>query len=119
SAALVQALEARSRERATGLQRELAERAKKEEGDVRAILTELLRSIQEELEEPEYVQLDLFSQPEREQFERNVDSLRARGKQIPEEIEKETAAVRARFADPQARLFPVAVTYLVPERMAR
>ncbi len=36
---------------------------------------------------------------------------------IPEEIEQETAAIRARFADPQPRMFPVAVTYLVPEKL--
>jgi hypothetical protein len=38
---------------------------------------------------------------------------------IPEEIEKETAAIRDRFADPEPRMFPVAVTYLIPEKMAR
>lgn len=119
SASLIQALETRVRDRTTTLQRELAERAKKEEGDVRAILIELQRTIEAELGEPEYVQLELFSDPERKQFERNVDSLRAKVKQIPEEIERETAAIRARFADPQPRLFPVAVTYLVPEKLAR
>jgi hypothetical protein len=103
----------------TGVQRELAERAIKEESDVQAILTELQKAIEAELHQPEYVQLQLFSDPEREQFERNVDALRARVKQIPEEIEKETSAIRARFADPQPRLFPVAVTYLVPEKLAR
>jgi superfamily II DNA/RNA helicase len=119
SASLIQALEARMRDRAAGLQRELAERADKEVRDVAAILTELQKTIQAELDEPAYQQLELFSTPEREQFERNRDALRARVKQIPEEIEKETAAVRARFADPQPRLFPVAVTYLVPERIGR
>lgn len=119
STSLIQALDARMKDRSTGQQRELAERAKKEEGDIRAILTELLRTIQAELDEPEYVQLELFSDPQREQFERNVDALRARVKQIPEEIERESAAIRARFADPQPRLFPVAVTYLVPEKLAR
>jgi hypothetical protein len=29
------------------------------------------------------------------------------------------ARIRARFADPQPRLFPVAVTFLVPEKHAR
>jgi SNF2 family DNA or RNA helicase len=119
SASLIQALEARMGERARTLERELAERAKKEEGDIRAILAELRRTIEAELDEPEYVQLELFSDPEREQFERNRDALRARVKQIPGEIEKETAAIRERFADPQPRLFPVAVTYLVPEKLAR
>ena len=38
--------------------------------------------------------------------------------QIPGEIEQETAQIRARYADPQPRLFPVAVTFLVPARLA-
>jgi hypothetical protein len=82
-------------------------------------LLELKRAIEAELDEPEYQQLELFSDPEREQFERNKDFLRDRVKQIPGEIERETAAIRARFADPQARMFPVAVTFLVPERWRR
>jgi len=43
--------------------------------------------------------------------------LRHRLEQIPAEIEQETELIRARFAEPQARLFPVAVTFLVPERL--
>jgi hypothetical protein len=43
--------------------------------------------------------------------------MRARVKEIPEEIKRETAAIRARFADPKARIFPVAVTFLIPEKM--
>jgi hypothetical protein len=45
--------------------------------------------------------------------------LQARADAIPAEIEQETAAIRERFAEPQPRLFPVAVTFLVPERFAR
>jgi hypothetical protein len=45
--------------------------------------------------------------------------MRARLKEIPAEIERETAAIQARYANPQARLFPVAVTFLVPEKLAR
>jgi len=41
--------------------------------------------------------------------------MRARAKEIPEEIKRE--AIRARFATPQTRIFPVAVTFLVPEKM--
>jgi len=116
---LATALEARMRERAAGLQKTLAERAEKEALNTTTILTELLKTIESELDEPEHRQLELFSTPEREQFERNVDSLRARVRAIPEEILKETAAIRARFADPQPRMFPVAVTFFVPERMAK
>ncbi|MEZ6049934.1 MAG: hypothetical protein R3C02_00870 [Planctomycetaceae bacterium] len=32
-------------------------------------------------------------------------------KEIPHEIEYETEAIKARFANPQARMFPVAVIF--------
>jgi hypothetical protein len=121
SQALLQALEARTRERTNGLQKFLAERAEKEMNDITTILTELRSTILAELRQPEVVQLQLagFSTAEQEQFERNMTALAERAEQIDAEIEQERANIRRRFADPQPRLFPVAVTYLVPERMAR
>ncbi len=86
--------------------------------DITAILQELARTIGAELAEPEYQQLELFARSEREQYDRNVTALRHRLEQIPAEIEQETALVRSRFADPEARMFPVAVTFLVPERLS-
>jgi hypothetical protein len=62
--------------------------------------------------------LELFSRKEREQYDGNLTALRHRLEQILAEIEQETALVRARFADPEAWLFPVAVTFLVPERLS-
>jgi hypothetical protein len=115
---LRQALETRMRDRTDGLRKQLEERREKEAADITAVLTELRRSIEAELENPGYAQLELFTTPEREQFERNVDWLRARVRAIPEEIERETAAIRGRFADPQPRMFPVAVTFLIPRRVA-
>ena len=56
---------------------------------------------------------------EREQFERNRDFLRARTRAIPDEIELETEAIRSRYADPKPRMFPVAVTFLVPDTRSR
>ena len=100
-----------------GLQKKLSERADKEAGDIESILNELKKSIERELKEPEYIQPMLFDDPEQERFERNKDAMRARVKEIPEEIKRETAAIRARFADPKARIFPVAVTFLIPEKM--
>jgi hypothetical protein len=117
--ALAQALQARTVDRTAGLQKKLGERANKEANDIRAILTELKRSIEKELDQPQDVQLMLFDEPEREQFERNKLALQSRVKEIPAEIERETAAVKARNADPQPRMFPVAVTFLVPERLAK
>ena len=118
---LRQALDARMKDRTTGLQKALAERAEKEAGDILAILTELQRSIQEKLNDPENQQLTFegWEDEERQQLERNMHALRVRVREIPDEIKRETAAVSARFADPQPRMFPVAVTFLVPERMAR
>jgi hypothetical protein len=42
--------------------------------------------------------------------------LRHRVKQIPAELARETAHLRSRYANPQPRLFPLAVTFLVPYR---
>ena len=105
----------------TGMKKLLADRADKEVSDITAILTELRRAIQEQLDDPDYREnyLPGFAPAEQEQFERNVDALRRRLEEIPGEIEKETEAIRARFADPQPRMFPVAVTFLVPARLAR
>ena len=118
--ALTQALQARTHDRTTGLQKKLAERADKEAADIREILTELKRAIEKEMKDPEYAQPTLFDTgDEQAQFERNKVALHARLKEIPEEIEREVAALQKRYADPQPRMFPVAVTFLVPERMAQ
>jgi hypothetical protein len=115
---LVQSLEARRKDRITGLEKFLAERADREVMDITAILRELARTIEAELTEPEYQQLELFDRPERDQYDRNLIALRHRLAQIPAEIDQESALIRARFADPEARLFPVAVTFLVPGRLS-
>jgi hypothetical protein len=114
---LLQSLDARAGDRGASLQAQLAERAAKEAADITAVLEELARSITNELNEPEFVQmqLDLWPQSERDQFQRNQAALRKRLAEIPGEITAETQRVQARFANPQARLFPVAVTFLVPE----
>ncbi|HEU5407539.1 MAG TPA: hypothetical protein VFU48_07210, partial [Nitrospira sp.] len=116
---LAQSLEARMKDRTSGLQKKLGERADKEAQDIRAILLELKKAIDAELNEPAYQQLSLFDDLEKDQFERNKDFLRERSKAIPAEIERETAAIKSRYADPQPRMFPVAVTFLVPEKMRR
>ena len=115
---LMQALEARMKDRLDGMQKLLAERKDKEVSDIRAVLGELESMIKRELSDPEYQQLEMFSTSEREQYNRNVTALRLRLKQIPDELEKEVAAIETRYANPQPRLFPVAVTFLVPEKYA-
>ncbi len=116
---LAQALETRVRDRSDSLRRFLAEREQQELKASETVLNELRSAILGALKQPEVQQLELFTTPEREQFERNMDTLQARAASIPDEIVREAAAIRARYADPQTRLFPVAVTYLVPERFTR
>ncbi len=118
---LVAALDARMKERLYGMQKLLAERTAKESNDIRAVLTELEKNIAAELkrlDKPEQLALfDNFKQDEFDQLNRNLAALRARLKQIPDEIEQEVALIEERYADPTPRLFPVAITFLVPERL--
>jgi ERCC4-related helicase len=116
---LIQALEARMKERTSSLYTFLEERAQKEMSDITAILSELRNNILAELRRPDIEQLQLagFSTVEKEQFERNMSALAERVEQIDAEIEQEREAIRKRYAEPQPRLFPVAVTYLVPEQL--
>jgi len=95
-APLQRALEARMEERAASLQRLLDEREAQEKADITAILGKLETAIRRELDEPEYVQLELFTSSEREQYSRNVAALETRLAQIPGELEPELAQIRAR-----------------------
>jgi hypothetical protein len=113
---LIQAMEARMKDRLESMHKLLEERKLKEITDTRSVLNELKIMIERELNEPDYQQLELWNNSEREQYNRNLQALRLRLKQIPEELEKEIESVNKRYADPQPRLFPVAVTFLVPER---
>ncbi|MEI7963020.1 MAG: DISARM system SNF2-like helicase DrmD, partial [Verrucomicrobiota bacterium] len=115
---LASSLEARKKQMVEGLQKKLLDRAEKETKDIESILLELKKSIEAELKDPAYIQGMLFDDPEKERFERNKDAMRARVREIPDEIKRETAAIKARFADPHARMFPVSVTFLIPESMA-
>jgi len=115
---LLRALEARMRDRTETLQNRLGERARSEINVMRAILGELQASIRAQLNETN-PQLELFAIPEREQFERDRGALERRLAELPEEMEREAEHIQARYARPSPRLFPVAVTYLVPERLAR
>lgn len=115
---LVQAMEARMKDRLDGMQKLLEERKQKEINDTREVLGELKKMIERELAEPDYKQLELWNNSERDQYNRNIAALQMRLKQIPEEMEREIEAVKQRYADPQPRLFPVAVTFLVPEKFA-
>ena len=104
-------------ERTKSLEKFLEERAEGEVTKMTAVLSELDRVIRKELAEQEPVQL-LFewTSEEKAQRDRDLGALRRRLEEIPSEIQREAENLRARFRNPTARLFPVAVTYLIPER---
>ncbi|MGB3403911.1 MAG: DISARM system SNF2-like helicase DrmD [Microcoleaceae cyanobacterium] len=114
---LLNSLDVRMKDRQQSLEKSLQERCDKQIADITAILTELKNSIRQELDDGnEPIQLSLFNDAEKEQLERNRNSLEVRLQQIPNEIEQETAIIRSRFANPTPRLFPLTVTYLVPQK---
>ena len=84
------------------------------------ILDELERSIRVALDDtPFWEQASLFEiETERDQLRKDHDALKQRLVSIPAMREQETAALRRRYADPQARWFPAAITFLVPASIA-
>jgi len=116
---LMSALDARRIERTKNLERNLDERAEAEVNKLSKIMTDLQRAITEELERKDGPQLllDLGDDPTgKQQRERDLAALRRRLKEIPEEIKRESDHIRSRFQNPSARLFPVAVTWLIPRK---
>jgi hypothetical protein len=115
---LLKALDARMSERTKNLQSFLDERAEREVASFTAVMEDLAHSIRKTLsdEEDPQLRLALDDQSEKQQRERDIDSLRHRLKQIPAELARETTHLLSRYAKPQPRLFPLAVTFLVPYR---
>ncbi|MGO9267970.1 MAG: DISARM system SNF2-like helicase DrmD [Candidatus Binataceae bacterium] len=114
---ILQALEARSRDRLRNLETTLETRKQQEIANITSVLDELERAIQDELRrETEPEQLALFSEDERTQVRRDTEALKLRLARIPGEKEQEIDAIRQRFEGYAVRTFPVAVIFLVPER---
>jgi hypothetical protein len=117
--ALMNALDARMADRTRNLEKHLDELAEKEVNKLATVMTELQRAIQAELDRKDGPQLLLDlggDEPGKQQRERDLAALRQRLKEIPQEIQRESEHLRSRFANPTARLFPVAVTWLIPRR---
>lgn len=118
--ALRAALLARAGDRARQLATTLASRARDEQAHVDATLTELAATIRREAFGEHGSQLTLITGLEldagdRRQVQRDVEALQRRLDAIPDEIAAEQQAIAARYAEPTHRLFPAAVTLLVPE----
>ena len=119
---LHQALERRMQERLENKQARLDERRDFEVKQIVTLLKELQAMIEAELADtlnPVQLELQLqgFSRSEREQLSSNVEALELRLQQLPAEMEREMAVIRQRYANPKPRLFPLSVTFLLPERM--
>ena len=114
---LFRALEARMRDRTDTLKSRLDERATREVAAMRSAMGELLIRIRTELTAVQ-PQLELFTTPEREQLERDHDALQRRLDELPAEMDQEERLIRERYANPLPKLFPVSVTYLVPQNLA-
>ncbi|QFY07942.1 hypothetical protein GBF35_15750 [Nonomuraea phyllanthi] len=113
---LGRALAAESKKIATKQSKILEKRCEEDVKAMRTVLAELERNIRQALKtDPLWRQDTLFTiDAERDQLKKDHDELTERLAAIPGQIESETAALRHRYADPVARRFPVAVTFLVP-----
>lgn len=111
------AVESRSRERLKYLENTLIRRKDSEIKDLSNVLEDLERNIRKELEDQGPLQLELALWPDeqRNQFERDLESLKARLSLIPEERMKEIAVIESRYEGLKDRTFPVAVMFLVPQ----
>lgn len=116
---LRRALATRADQRARSLHGLVERRRDEEITAVEAVLAELATSIHDALsDEPHWEQPTLFEM-ERQQLHADRDALRDRLADLPAQQERETAALRRRYADPTTRWFPAAVTFLVPSALAR
>lgn len=80
-------------------------------------MTELESSIRATLNEKFDPQQTFdWTDGERQQRERDMGNLHVRLKEIPGELATEIEHLRARYRNPKPRLFPIAVTFLVPPR---
>ena len=116
---LLAALENRRVERTKNLEKNFEELAEKEVNKLKSVMIELQRTIKDELDRKDSPQLLLDlggDEPGQQQRDRDMAALRRRLKEIPEEIKLESEHLRSRFTNPSARLFPVAVTWLIPRK---
>ncbi len=118
--AILQAVDARSKDRLKYLTNTLQGRKQQEIENITAVLDELEKAIQTELKkEQQPEQLSLFSEDERTQLRRDTAALEARLARIPTERVQEIRTIETRYADFVDRTFPVAVVFLIPESTAR
>lgn len=116
---LSSAIQARANERRESLHRKLGERRDADIKRITTVLTNLEAQIREQLAEPEQEMLPLFEDPEeKDQYVADRGAWERRLREIPAEIDRETDAIRARFAEVRDYVFPAAVLICVPDSLA-
>lgn len=116
-------ISARATDRLTALEKTLKLQQEKEVKDIADVLSELEKTIRNELateKQPEQLgfAFEDLSETERTQLKRDTQALEARLAQIPEERENEIQAIKLRFAEPTEHTFPIAIILLVPHSLA-
>jgi hypothetical protein len=118
--ALLQTVDARSKDRLKHLINTLNTRKDQEIEDITNVLSELEKAIRAELHKDQHPQqVDLFSEDEKTQLKRDIGALQARLDRIPEERQREIEAIHHRYAGFNDRTFPVAVIFLIPAKMQK
>jgi superfamily II DNA or RNA helicase len=113
--AILQTVDARSKDRLKYLANTLQARKQKEVENITLVLDELETAIQTEIKKGELPeQLSFFTDDERTQLRRDIAALHARLGRIPNEREQERSAIETRYENFIDRTFPVAVILLVP-----
>lgn len=116
--AILAAIDSRSKERQESLKNTLQLRKENELRNIETILEDLAKNIQKELEVPApelQLTFDFFNEMEKQQYQKDLNALRARLERIPEEKIQEKAVIEKHYADAVPRTFPVAVVFLVPQ----
>lgn len=120
--AVARALQSRQNSRLKGgLLGTIESKCKRDIKDVEAIMDELKKSIEEQLNQgPQQlmIQFEELNLDEQEQLNVDISNLKRRLERIPIEKKQEVKAIEQRYSNPQARLFPVGVMWFVPETKA-
>lgn len=114
------ALQARTETRMEALTRIIAEREAKDLKDIEARLGELQGELTKMLAEVDPTAgkpttMEMFPETTDDATSRARRSIESRLQELPNELKHEQASIRRRYAEPQHRMFPVAVSVLIPE----
>jgi len=118
------AIRARAVELRSRIMRLLEKHVDEEISSLETVMAQLRESITRELDDVSKgnaEQLSIFdgsSERERSQVSRDIDVLRRRLDELPNEMKRESEGLRRRHANPRDVVFPAALTFLVPRRYA-